>query len=189
MSDSFDDPFIYWVDPQIRGIINLDEFKISKSLRKTIKKKKFIVKLNKNFEEVINLCAKNTNRQKTWINKQIIINYTKLFKIGKAKSVECYYKNKLVGGLYGITVGNIFCGESMFSIEKDASKISLVYLAAHLIEGGFKFIDTQFYSDHLKQFGTKKIIRNDYKELLLQSKTNKKLFPENISEDILNYFS
>ncbi len=77
----------------------------------------------------------------------------------------------------------------MFSIEKDASKISLVYLAAHLIEGGFKFIDTQFYSDHLKQFGTKKIIRNDYKELLLQSKTNKKLFPENISEDILNYFS
>ncbi len=189
MSDSFDDPFIYWVDPQIRGIINLDEFKISKSLRKTIKKKKFIVKINKNFEEVINLCAKNTNRQKTWINKQIIINYTKLFKIGKAKSVECYYKNKLVGGLYGITVGNIFCGESMFSIEKDASKISLVYLAAHLIEGGFKFIDTQFYSDHLKQFGTKKIIRNDYKELLLQSKTNKKLFPENISEDILNYFS
>ena len=189
MSDSFDDPFIYWVDPQIRGIINLDEFKISKSLRKTIKKKKFIVKINKNFEEVINLCAKNTNRQKTWINKQIIINHTKLFKIGKAKSVECYYKNKLVGGLYGITVGNIFCGESMFSIEKDASKISLVYLAAHLIEGGFKFIDTQFYSDHLKQFGTKKIIRNDYKELLLQSKTNKKLFPENISEDILNYFS
>ena len=189
MSDSFEDPFIYWVDPQIRGIINLNEFKISKSLRKTLKKKKFIIKINKNFEKVINLCAKNTNRQKTWINKQIITNYTKLFKIGKAKSVECFYKEKLVGGLYGITVGNIFCGESMFSIEKDASKISLVYLAAHLIEGGFKFIDTQFYSDHLKQFGTKKIIRNDYKELLLNSKKKQKNFPEHISEDIFKYFN
>ena len=160
MSDSFDDPFIYWVDPQIRGII----------------------------KKVINLCAKNTNRNKTWINKQIISNYIKLFQIGKAKSVECYYKDKLAGGLYGIIIGNIFCGESMFSIEKDASKISLVYLAAHLKEGGFKFIDTQFYSDHLKQFGTKKIIRNDYKELLSNNKKLVKYFPENISNDILNYF-
>ncbi|MEC8265527.1 MAG: leucyl/phenylalanyl-tRNA--protein transferase [Pseudomonadota bacterium] len=188
MSDSFDDPFIYWVDPQIRGIINLDEFKISKSLRKTLKKKNYSIKINKNFEKVINLCAKNNNRKNTWINKQIISNYTKLFEIGKAKSVECFYKNRLVGGLYGITIGNIFCGESMFSIEKNASKISMVYLAAHLIEGGFKFIDTQFYSSHLKQFGTKKIIRNDYKELLLNNVKNQRMFPEIISEDILNYF-
>ena len=188
MSDSFNDPFIYWVDPQIRGIIKLDEFKISKSLRKTLKKKNYVIKINKNFEKVINLCAKNTNRKKTWINKQIISNYIKLFQIGKAKSVECYYKDKLAGGLYGIIIGNIFCGESMFSIEKDASKISLVYLAAHLKEGGFKFIDTQFYSDHLKQFGTKKIKRNDYKELLSNNKKVVKYFPENISNDILNYF-
>ena len=86
----------------------------------------------------------------------------KLFKIGKAKSVECYYKNKLVGGLYGITVGNIFCGESMFSIRENASKIALTYLAALLKQGGFKFIDTQFYSEHLRQFGTKKISKNKY---------------------------
>ena len=188
MSDSFDDPFVYWVDPKIRGIIKLDEFKISRSLKKTLKKKKFLIKINKNFDKVINLCAKNTNREKTWINKQIIANYTKLFQIGKAKSVECYYQNKLAGGLYGIIIGNIFCGESMFSIEKDASKISLVYLAAHLIEGGFEFIDTQFYSEHLKQFGTRKIIRNDYKELLLHNKKKVKSFPENIPNDILNYF-
>ena len=99
MSDSFEDPFIYWVDPKIRGIINLNEFKISKSLRKTLKKKNYRIKINKNFEKVINLCAKNSNRKKTWINKQIISNYTKLYKIGKAKSVECYYekKNLLVG--------------------------------------------------------------------------------------------
>ena len=132
---------------------------------------------------------KNSNRKKTWINKQIISNYTKLYKIGKAKSVECYYEKKLVGGLYGIIIGSIFCGESMFSLEKNASKISLAYLAAHLIEGGFKFIDTQFYSNHLKQFGTKKIIRNDYKEILLSNKKNLKMFPEKISDDILDYLA
>ena len=188
MSDSFDDPFVYWVDPQIRGIIELNEFKITKSLKKTLKKKNHVVKINTNFERVIELCAKNINREKTWINKQIISNYIKLFKIGKAKSVECYFNNKLAGGLYGITIGNIFCGESMFSIEKDASKISLAYLAAHLMEGGFKFIDTQFYSSHLKQFGTKQIIRSDFHKLLLKNKKEIREFPEKISKDILKYF-
>ena len=188
MSDSFDDPFVYWVDPQIRGIIELNEFKITKSLKKTLKKKKCVIKINTNFERVIELCAKNINREKTWINKQIISNYIKLFKIGKAKSVECYFNNKLAGGLYGITIGNIFCGESMFSIEKDASKISLAYLAAHLMEGRFKFIDTQFYSSHLKQFGTKQIIRNDFHQLLLKNKKEIREFPEKISKDILKYF-
>ena len=188
MSDSFDDPFVYWVDPQIRGIIELNEFKITKSLKKTLKKKNYVIKINTNFERVIELCAKNVNREKTWINKQIITNYIKLFKIGKAKSVECYFNNKLAGGLYGIIIGNIFCGESMFSIEKDASKISLAYLAAHLIEGGFEFIDTQFYSSHLKQFGTKQIIRNDFHQLLLKNKKEIREFPEKISKDILKYF-
>ena len=188
MSDSFDDPFVYWVDPQIRGIIELNEFKITKSLKKTLKKKKYVIKINTNFERVIELCAKNINREKTWINKQIISNYIKLFKIGKAKSVECYFDNKLAGGLYGITIGNIFCGESMFSIEKDASKISLAYLAAHLMEGGFEFIDTQFYSSHLKQFGTKQIIRSDFHKLLLKNKKEIREFPEKISKDILKYF-
>ena len=188
MSDSFDDPFVYWVDPQIRGIIELNEFKITKSLKKTLKKKNYVIKINTNFERVIELCAKNVNREKTWINKQIITNYIKLFKIGKAKSVECYFNNKLAGGLYGITIGNIFCGESMFSIEKDASKISLAYLAAHLMEGGFEFIDTQFYSSHLKQFGTKQIIRRDFHELLLKNKKKIREFPEKIPKDILKYF-
>ena len=188
MSDSLDDPFVYWVDPQIRGIIELNEFKITKSLKKTLKKKKYVIKINTNFKRVIELCAKNINREKTWINKQIISNYIKLFKIGKAKSVECYFNNKLAGGLYGITIGNIFCGESMFSIEKDASKISLAYLAAHLMEGGFEFIDTQFYSSHLKQFGTKQIIRSDFHKLLLKNKKEIREFPEKISKDILKYF-
>ena len=189
MADSFYDPFVYWVEPKERGIIKLNEFKISRSLKKELKKSHFKIKVNQNFEKTINLCARNLNRKSTWINNQIIENYIKLFEIGIAKSIECFENDKLIGGLYGLIVGKIFCGESMFSIKKNSSKVSMVYLAALLKEGGFKYIDTQFYSEHLKQFGTKKIIRNDYKELLLESKTNKKLFPENISEDILNYFS
>jgi len=189
MSDSQNDPFVYWVDPKIRGIINLKEFKVSKSLRKVLKKKNYKIRINKNFEKVINLCAKNPLRDNTWINNQIIINYIKLYKIGKANSVECYYNNELVGGLYGILLGNIFCGESMFSIQKNASKISMAYLAAHLIEGGFEFIDTQFYSEHLKQFGTKKITKNEYLKLLSRSRNKPKTFPLNISQNILEYFN
>ena len=189
MADSHNDPFVYWVDPKIRGIINLREFKISKSLRKVLKKKNYKVKINKNFEKVINLCAKNPLRNNTWINNQIIINYIKLHKIGKANSVECYYNNELVGGLYGILLGNIFCGESMFSIQKNASKISMAYLAAHLIEGGFEFIDTQFYSEHLKQFGTKKIMKKEYLKLLSRNRNKPKIFPLNISQNILEYFN
>ena len=189
MADSHNDPFVYWVDPKIRGIINLREFKISKSLRKVLKKKNYKVKINKNFEKVINLCAKNPLRNNTWINNQIIINYIKLHKIGKANSVECYYNNQLVGGLYGILLGNIFCGESMFSIQKNASKISMAYLAAHLIEGGFEFIDTQFYSEHLKQFGTKKIMKSEYLKLLSRNRNKPKIFPLNISQNILEYFN
>ena len=117
------------------------------------------------------------------------MNYIKLHKIGKANSVECYYNNELVGGLYGILLGKIFCGESMFSIQKNASKISLVYLAAHLIEGGFRFIDTQFYSEHLKQFGTKKIIKSEYLKLLSENKNKPKGFPLDISQNILEYFN
>ena len=188
MSDSYNDPFIYWVDPKIRGIINLKEFKISKSLRKVLKKENYKIKINKNFEKVINLCAKNPSRNKTWINNQIIINYVKLHKIGKANSVECYYNNELVGGLYGILLGKIFCGESMFSIQKNASKISMVYLAAHLIEGGFEFIDTQFYSEHLKQFGTKKIKKKNYLDILSQYGKADILFPEEIKKNVLEYF-
>ena len=91
--------------------------------------------------------------------------------------------------MYGILLGNIFCGESMFSIQKNASKISMAYLAAHLIEGGFEFIDTQFYSEHLKQFGTKKIMKSEYLKLLSRNRNKPKIFPLNISQNILEYFN
>ena len=189
MSDSNYDPYIYWVEPKERGVIDLKEFKVSKSLTKLIKKNAHSVEINSNFEKVINLCAKNKKRKNSWINKQIIENYIKLHKLGFAKSIECYFDKSLVGGLYGIIVGRIFCGESMFSIRENASKIALTYLAALLKQGGFKFIDTQFYSDHLKQFGTKKISRNKYLKLLKDNKLlENPIFPERLEKNVLDYF-
>mgnify|MGYP001291393913 CR=1 FL=1 len=189
MSDSNFDPYIYWVEPKERGVIDLKEFKISKSLYKDIKKSNYDIEVNLNFEKVINLCARNKFRNNSWINKQIIDNYTKLHKLGFAKSIECYYKKELVGGLYGIIIGKIFCGESMFSLKKNASKIALTYLAALLRQGKFKYIDTQFYSEHLKQFGTKKISRNKYLKLLELNKLEENLvFPEKLKDNILEYF-
>ena len=188
MSDSSDNPYIYWVDPEERGIINLKKFRINKSLKKTIKKKKYSIKIDNKFEKVINLCAKNKIRKESWINHQIIENYLKLNEMGIAKSVECYGNGTLIGGLYGIIQGEIFCGESMFSLETDASKISMVYLAAHLLEGGFKFIDTQFYSQHLKQFGTEIITKENYKEILAKHGGKQIKFPKELRKDILDYF-
>ncbi len=189
MSDSNYDPYIYWVEPKERGVIDLKEFKVSKSLTKLIRKDIHKVEINSNFEKVINLCAKNKKRKNSWINEQIIENYTKLHKLGFAKSIECYFDKSLVGGLYGIIVGGIFCGESMFSIRENASKIALTYLAALLKQGGFKFIDTQFYSDHLKQFGTKKISKNKYLKLLKENKLlENPIFPERLEKNVLDYF-
>ena len=189
MSDSNYDPYIYWVEPKERGVIDLKEFKVSKSLTKLIRKDTHTVEINSNFEKVINLCAKNKKRKNSWINKQIIENYTKLHELGYAKSIECYFGKSLVGGLYGIIVGGIFCGESMFSIRENASKIALTYLAALLKQGGFKFIDTQFYSDHLKQFGTKKISKNKYLKLLKNNKLlENPIFPERLEKNVLDYF-
>jgi len=188
MADSFNDPFVYWVDPKERGIIKLNEFKVSRSLKKELKKNNFNIKVNKNFEKTINLCAKNLNRKSTWINNQIIESYIQLFKIGIAKSIECFENDKLIGGLYGIIVGKIFCGESMFSLKKNSSKIALAYLAAYLKEGGFKYIDTQFYSEHLKQFGTKKIKKEKYLNILAKYGKNNADFPKKIKKNVLEYF-
>ena len=188
MADSLNDPFVFWVEPKERGIIKIEEFKINRSLKKELKKQKCTIKVNENFEKIIKLCAKNSNRKSTWINNQIIENYTKLFKIGVAKSIECFENDKLIGGLYGLVIGKIFCGESMFSIKKNSSKISMVYLAAYLKEGGFKYIDTQFYSEHLKQFGTKKIEKKKYLEILSQHGTSDTVFPKEIRKNVLEYF-
>ena len=189
MSDSHKDPYIFWVNPEQRGIIHLNNFKISKSLKKFIKKLSFSIKINENFSDVIKLCAKNKYRNSTWINKQIIDSYTKLSITGKAISIEYFEEGRMLGGLYGVILGEIFCGESMFSLKKNASKICIAYLAAHLIDSGFKIIDTQFYSDHLSQFGTIKISQEKYLNILNENNLKKDLtINKNLKKNILEYF-
>tara|TARA_B100000963_G_C22577437_1_gene649180 strand:- start:95 stop:721 length:627 start_codon:yes stop_codon:yes gene_type:complete len=189
MSDSNYDPYIYWVEPKERGIIELKDYKISRSLRKVIKKNIYKIEINKNFESVIKLCSRNKYRNTSWINEQIIDNYIELHKLGFAKSIECFMEGSLVGGLYGIIIGKIFCGESMFSLEKNASKVAITYLAAILKQANFQFIDTQFYSDHLKQFGTKKISKQEYQIILEQNRFyGNGEFPKKLDNFILEYF-
>ena len=189
MSDSYKDPYIFWVNPEQRGIIYLNNFKISKSLKKFIRKLSYSIKINENFSDVIKLCAKNKYRNSTWINKQIIDSYTKLSITGKAISIEYFEEERMLGGLYGVILGEIFCGESMFSLKKNASKICIAYLAAHLIDSGFKIIDTQFYSDHLSQFGTIKIPQEKYLNILNENNLKKDLtINKNLKKNILEYF-
>ena len=167
MSESFDDPKIYWINPKKRGVIPIKDFKISKSLKKEIKKNKFKITINKNFNEVIKNCAKKTkNRPKTWINKKIIDSYSSLHQLGHAHSIEAWFKNKLVGGLYGVSLGSAFFGESMFSTMSNASKICLVYLIANLRIKGFILLDTQFINPYLKKLGAVEISRKKYLKIL-----------------------
>jgi len=189
MAESADDPYVFWVSPEKRGVIFINEFYLPKSLKKLIKKEDFLVKTDSNFEEVIFHCSKkNEKRTETWINKQIIDNYIILFRKGLAKSIECYYEGDLVGGLYGVKLGSVFFGESMFSRKNNASKIALVYLAAYLKEGGFKLIDTQFITNHLKQFGAREIPKDSYLEILKKNINHEKIFPKKLRKKVLDYF-
>ena len=167
MSESFNDPNIYWINPKKRGVIPINDFKISKNLRKEIKKKKFVITINKDFNGVIKNCAKKTkNRPSTWINKEIIKLYSNLHKIGHAHSIEAWHKNRLVGGLYGVSLGSAFFGESMFSIMSNSSKICLIYLLANLKIKKFTLLDTQFINPHLKKLGAIEISRKKYLKML-----------------------
>ena len=190
MSESFDDPKIYWINPKKRGIIPIKDFKISKNLKKEIKKNKFKITINKNFNKVITNCAKKTkNRPKTWINKKIIDSYSNLHEIGHAHSIEAWFQNKLVGGLYGVSLGSAFFGESMFSTMSNASKICLVYLIANINKKGFTLLDTQFVNPYLKKLGAIEISRKKYLKILGNSLKknidfNKKIPQSSIYEDI-----
>jgi len=167
MSESQNDPNVYWVEPQIRGVLPLNQFHTSKSLKKVVRKKTFEIFCDRAFERVLDECAApSKGRDVTWINKSIRDNVIKLHEMGFAHSVECWSDNKLVGGLYGISLGAAFFGESMFSTVTNASKVALVYLVARMRLGGFKLLDTQFTTDHLSQFGVIEITSVHYLELL-----------------------
>lgn len=159
MAESRDDPEIFWVDPKLRGIFPLDRFHISRSLARTIRKSTFRLTLNRNFAGVVHGCA---DRDETWINAEIYDLYSQLHKMGHGHSLEVWDGDDLVGGVYGVTLGAAFFGESMFSRRPDASKIALAYLTKHLKNCGFALFDTQFLTPHLASLGATEIERSDY---------------------------
>ncbi|CAN7289962.1 MULTISPECIES: leucyl/phenylalanyl-tRNA--protein transferase [Rhizobium/Agrobacterium group] len=167
MADSADDPELFWVEPEIRGIIPLDDFHVSKSLAKAIRKKPFDIRFNTAFEAVMAGCAAAApDRPSTWINATIRKLYTELHQIGHAHSVEAWEGKELVGGLYGVSLGAAFFGESMFSRRTNASKICLVHLVERLKASGFVLLDTQFTTEHLKTFGAIDVPKQDYAKML-----------------------
>ncbi|TCV72500.1 leucyl/phenylalanyl-tRNA--protein transferase [Neorhizobium sp. R1-B] len=167
MAESSDDPEIFWVEPEMRGILPLDGFHISKSLAKTVRKRPFDIRFDTAFERVITYCAEPAeDRPSTWINTTIRKLYTELHRMGHAHSVEAWEDEELVGGLYGVSLGSAFFGESMFSRRTNASKICLVHLVERLRAKGFTLLDTQFTTEHLKTFGAIDIPKDEYLKLL-----------------------
>jgi leucyl/phenylalanyl-tRNA--protein transferase len=167
MAESAEDPEVFWVQPRIRGVIPLDGFHVSKSLAKTIRRKPFEIRVNTAFDLVMERCAEATDdRPTTWINPLILTLYKELHRMGYTHSVEAWEGEELVGGLYGVSLGSAFFGESMFSRRTDASKICLVALVERLRERKFTLLDTQFTTDHLKTFGAIDLPRKSYEKLL-----------------------
>ena len=167
MAESADDPSLYWIEPDERGVLPLDNFHISRSLKKSVRHAGFEIRIDTAFEQVIKQCAEKTgDRKETWINARILRLYCQLHKMGCCHSVESWRNGELVGGLYGVRLGAAFFGESMFARATDASKVALVHLVARLNFGRFKLLDAQFVNDHLKQFGCFKIPKKEYRPLL-----------------------
>lgn len=170
MAEGRDDPRLFFVDPDKRGIIPLDRFHIPRRLRKTVRQRRFEVVCDRNFEATLDSCAASTERRPdTWINPEIRRLYLALHTRGHAHSIECWCDGVLVGGLYGVKLGGAFFGESMFSRTTDASKVALVHLVARLRVGGFTLLDSQFITDHLQRFGAEEIPREIYRGLLEQA--------------------
>lgn len=189
MARSRDDPRLYWVDPQDRGILPLDDVHVPRSLRKTIKQERFEVRCDAAFEAVLDGCAEPApDRPETWINDQIRAMFLHLHGLGMAHSVETWRDGRLVGGLYGLALGGAFFGESMFSRETDASKVALIHLCARLSRGGFTLLDTQFVTDHLSRFGAVEIPKTDYLERLAGALNQPaRFYPEVSLSDVLSF--
>lgn len=162
-----EDGEIFWYDPDPRAILPLDDFHISRSLKRKMRQGNYEIRLNSAFTEVIRACAQpGQDREGTWINSDIIDGYFKLHQLGHAHSVETWVEGDLVGGLYGVAVNGLFAGESMFSTRRDASKLALVYLVNHLRQQRFLLLDIQFMTEHLRRFGAVEISRAEYHEQL-----------------------
>ncbi len=167
MAESADDPTLFWVEPELRGVIPFDGFRVASRLARTVRSDVFSVTVDTAFKAVISGCAApQPGRDDTWINKRIRDLYLGLYTSGHCHSVEVWQDDNLVGGLYGVSLGRAFFGESMFHTARDASKVALVHLVARLIAGGFELLDTQYVTEHLKTFGAVEISRRRYRALL-----------------------
>jgi len=170
MAETADDPDVFWVDPEHRGVLPLDGFHLPRRLARRIRNNPFAITVDTDFAAVMAACAERTaDRRETWINGQIRDLYGRLFAMGHAHSVECRLDGRLVGGLYGVHLGAAFFGESMFTRVTDASKVALVHLVARLRKGGFRLLDTQFVTDHLAGFGTIEVPKAQYRRLLARA--------------------
>lgn len=167
MADAREDNRVFLIDPERRGVIPLERFHLSSRLARTVRSNRFEVKIDRAFDAVVEACAAvRPGRTETWINRPIQALYGELHKRGEAHSVECWQGDELVGGLYGVSIGGAFFGESMFSTVREASKVALVHLVARLKAGGYRLLDAQFITDHLLQFGAEEISRMAYRRRL-----------------------
>ena len=163
MADARDDPEVFWVEPRMRAILPLDGFRLSASLARTLRRERFAVTCNAAFEAVIEACAASREgRDETWISGRIAASYRELHRLGRAHSIECWRDGELVGGLYGVGFDRVFCGESMFSVARDASKVALAWLVAALRRNGAVLLDCQFMTDHLASLGAVEIDQTEY---------------------------
>ena len=178
MAETADDPELFWVDPERRGIMPLDGFHVPRRLRRVVRQGRFDIRVDSDFAATLAGCAEATEkRPNTWINDEITRLYTALHARDAAHSVEAWQGGRLVGGLYGVSIGGAFFGESMFSRVTDASKVALVHLVALLRLGGYRLLDMQFLTPHLAQFGAVEVPRAEYRRLLADALRYRAVFP------------
>jgi len=182
MAESADDPELFWVDPERRGVMPLDGFHVPRRLRRVLRQGRFEVRVDGDFPATLAACAEATQkRPNTWINDEIVRLYTALHARDGAHSVESWQGDRLVGGLYGVSIGGAFFGESMFSRVTDASKVALVHLVALLRQGGYGLLDMQFLTPHLARFGAVEIPRAQYQRLLAEALRYRAVFPRGVA--------
>jgi leucyl/phenylalanyl-tRNA--protein transferase len=184
MGERRDDPKLYWLDPRLRAVLPLNGFHLPQRLKRTVRGGRFAVSADTVFADVVRACAApRPGHPESWINAPIVELYTELHRRGHAHSVECRIDGRLVGGLYGVSVGAAFFGESMFSRARDASKVALVHLVARLIKGGFRLLDCQFMTEHLRGFGAVEIPREEFRSLLSEAIDRSATFHRELDED------
>ena len=182
MAERRDEPSLFWVSPEQRGIIPFDEFHVPRRLARTVRSDRFTVTTDRAFVDVMRACAASApGRDESWINEEIVRLYTALHVTGYAHSVECWREGMLVGGLYGVSLGAAFFGESMFSRQRDASKVALVHLMAQLKRGRYVLLDTQFLTAHLARFGAREIPRRAYLAKLEEALNQQAFWPASAS--------